>query len=638
MSPTRDGLFDSLPRISGRLMLLAALAAWLSAVPVCRLAAAQHPESRSSLIDNSDLIHPIRSDQERVNMTVNSSIILMMESNIPRVQVANPELLTLTPLSARQVQVHAKKTGMTKVTLWDEDNRVFSVDISIYGDTRELTELLQAEFPGAAITVRPTAAGVVLGGFVDRADDVNRIVTMAQDYYPKVINNIYVGGVPQVILHVKVMEVSRTKLRDAGIDFTDVFAQGNSFFSSSAAGITKLTTLPQVVAGASGGVAAATPITSVVNNLTSPTVSLGVLNQFNNGFYGFIQMLQRNNILKVLAEPTLVTTSGRPAYFLSGGEMPIPVPQSLGTISIQFRKFGTQVDFVPIVLGSGRIHLEVRPKISEIDPTVSITLNGSTIPGFRTRECDTGVEMNAGQTMALAGLLQTDIQSQVQGIPYLMDIPYLGLAFRRSTDTTEETELLIMVRPEIGEAMNCEQVPPVGPGVGTVIPDDCGYIFKGYNEVPAPPTPSPGGPGGMGSMGPGGGAMGPGGGPMGPAARPMGPGGGPMGPDGGMPQGAVPDSMEELPNGAAKPRRPTVKAAVPPGNDGGPAVAGRPVAARADGTVARRVSTGPGGASPSPRSNRINRSQPQIPAASVGTNPVGEPPGFIGQTGYDVSN
>ena len=95
-----------------------------------------------------------------------------------------------------------------------------------------------------------------------------------------------------------------------------------------------------------------TPITTVVNTLrASRPMSLGVLNQFNNGFYGFIQFLQRNNLLKVLAEPTLVTTSGRPAYFLSGGEMPIPVPQSLGTVSIQFRKFGTQVDFVPIVLG-----------------------------------------------------------------------------------------------------------------------------------------------------------------------------------------------------------------------------------------------------------------------------------------------
>ncbi len=538
MSPKRAGLLDSLSWICGRLMPLPLLAAWLLAVPICRPAAAQpaaqpatqQPDGKIRLVDNSDLIHPIRSAQERVNMTVNGSIILMTQQNIPRVQVENPDLLTLTPLSARQVQMHAKKAGFTKVTLWDEENHVYTIDVSIYGDTRELTELLRAEFPAAAITVRPTSAGVVLGGFVDRADDVNRIVSMASDYYPKVINNIYVGGVPQVILHVKVMEVSRTKLRDAGVDFTQVFGGGSSFFSSTAGGLSKVATLPQVVAPAVGGATAASPITTVVNQLgTQPTISLGLLNQFDNGFFGFIQMLQRNNILKVLAEPTLVTTSGRPAYFLSGGEMPIPVPQSLGTISIQFRKFGTQVDFVPIVLGAGRIHLEVRPKISEINPTVSITLNGSTIPGFRTRECDTGVEMNAGQTLALAGLLQTDVQQQVQGIPYLMDIPYLGLAFRRSTETIEETELLIMVRPEIGEAMNCDQVPPVGPGVGTMSPDDCGFYFKGYNEVPSPPMPGGGIPGGMRSGFPG-----------------PGPGPGPsMGPV--MPQGAVPESMEVLP-------------------------------------------------------------------------------------------
>ena len=180
-----------------------------------------------------------------------------------------------------------------------------------------------------------------------------------------------------------------------------------------------------------GDSTAATPITSVVNTLdrSRPSRWACSINSTTASSASF-RCLQRNNILKVLAEPTLVTTSGRPAYFLSGGEMPIPVPQSLGTISIQFRKFGTQVDFVPIVLGSGRIHLEVRPKISEIDPTVSITLNGSTIPGFRTRECDTGVEMNAGQTLALAGL----------------------------TDTADESELLITVRAEVGEGMNREPV------------------------------------------------------------------------------------------------------------------------------------------------------------------------------------
>ena len=228
--------------------------------------------------------------------------------------------------------------------------------------------------------------------------------------------------------------------------------------------------------------------------------------------------------------------------------MPIPVPQSLGTVSIQFRKFGTQIDFVPIVLSAGRIHLEVRPKISEINPTVSITLNGTTIPGFKTRECDTGVELNAGQTLALAGLIQTDVQSQKQGLPYLMDIPYLGVLFRRTTESVEETELLITVRPELAEAMDCNQVPPVGPGVGTMQPDDCGLYWKGYFEVPSPPMPGPGGQGGP--AGPG---MGPGGypgGPAGPGMRPGGyPGGYPGGPlpNGVLPGGAVPDNMEEVP-------------------------------------------------------------------------------------------
>ena len=571
-------------------------------------------------------------------MTVNSSIILMTEKNIPRVQVDNPELLTLTRLSARQVQVHAKKTGLTKVTLWDEENNVYTVDVSIYGDTRELTELLRAEFPGAAITVRPTAAGVVLGGFVDRADDVNRIVTMA----PGLLSQ----GDQQ---HLRRRRAAGDSAREGDGSLAHrscatpastspkCSARATRSSRSTAAGLTKLATLPQVVAGASAARRQRRRSPRCVNSLSQPTISLGVLNQFNNGFYGFIQFLQRNNILKVLAEPTLVTTSGRPAYFLSGGEMPIPVPQSLGTMSIQFRKFGTQVDFVPIVLGSGRIHLEVRPKISEIDPTVSITLNGSTIPGFRTRECDTGVEMNAGQTMALAGLIQTDVQSQVQGIPYLMDIPYLGLAFRRTTDTIEETELLITVRPELGEAMNCEQVPPVGPGVGTMIPDDCGFYFKGYNEVPAPPMPGPGGPGGPGGpagMGPRHGADGA----DGTGHGTDGTGHGADGPGGGHAAGAVPESMEEVPNGAGKTAPPDGQNRGFAGQDGGSAAGGRVLTARPAGT--------PAGAFRRVRRERVHhpapigiivpnrRVRPPRPKQIRSASPLA----FIGATGYDVSN
>ncbi len=424
------------------------------------------------------LVHRVQQANERVEMTSNTSLILAMDRNIPRLQVDNPDLLTLTPLSANQVQLHAKKNGITSVSLWDDQNRLYTVEVSIRPDAKALTELLKEQFPGAAIQVQPTNSGVILKGFVDRPEDVTKIVSIAQDEYPKVINNLRVGGTPQVILHVKVMEVSRTKLRQLGVDFSALWNSGNSFFSSTAAGVGKLTGVSQVVGA---GTQAITSTVGAGGN--APTVALGIVDQ-SSGFFLFISALQRNQLLKVLAEPTLVTVSGRPAYFLSGGELPMPIPQSLGTISIQFRKFGTQVDFVPIVLGNGRIRLEVRPKISEIDPTIGTTLNNTTVPGFRTREVDTAVELMAGQTLALAGLIQTEVQSSVQGIPYLMDIPYVGVPFRYTTDTVNEVELLIMVRPELAEPLDCEQVPPVGPGMSTTQPDNCGMYFRGYTEVP----------------------------------------------------------------------------------------------------------------------------------------------------------
>ena len=174
--------------------------------------------------------------------------------------------------------------------------------------------------------------------------------------------------------------------------------------------------------------------------------------------------------------------------------------------------------------------------------------------------------------------------------------------------------------------MNCDQVPPIGPGVGTVSPDDCGFYFKGYNEVPSPPMPGAGnGPAGY----------------VTPSRHgPF----GPLNPGNAMPQGAVPESMEELPAAppAKKPRRTAPDGALPQLTDGTSASrtppAGRPLPARHDAATARRVATGPAGASPSPRPNRINRPQAQSPAASASTNPVGEPPAFIGPTGYDVNN
>jgi pilus assembly protein CpaC len=175
----------------------------------------------------------------------------------------------------------------------------------------------------------------------------------------------------------------------------------------------------------------------------------------------------------------------------------------MGTVSIEYKKFGTQVDFVPIVLNDGHIRLEVRPRVSEIDPARSVTIGGLTVPGLRTREVDTGVELKAGQTLAIAGLVQTRTEAETRGIPWLMDLPCIGVPFRRVEHEENEIELLIMVTPELVQGMEQCEVPPGGPGLFTQSPDDCERAFRAHIEVPKCCAPEGGAlePGLMGAPG-----------------------------------------------------------------------------------------------------------------------------------------
>ncbi|HZZ71918.1 MAG TPA: pilus assembly protein N-terminal domain-containing protein [Pirellulales bacterium] len=415
--------------------------------------------------NRNPIVHKVESASDRLEMVVNSSRILTLDQKIPRAQVNNPEIMSLTPLSPSQVQISAKKPGVTEINLWTENDEIRTVDVIVYGDARELEMIIKTQFPSATIKVIPTASSVVLSGFVDRADHVDQIIRIAEDYYPKVIPNITVGGVQQILLHVKVMEVSRTKLRQMGFDFSNL--NGNNFVVSSVSGL-----ISAAANGASG------------TGTGSDTVRFGVMDG-KNSFFGFLSALRQYDLAKVLAEPTLVTVSGRPAFFNSGGEFPVLVPQSLGTISIEYKKYGTQIDFVPVVLGNGNIRLEVRPRVSEVDDSRSVTTNGITVPGLRVREVDTGVEMQAGQTLAIAGLVQERTESTNAGLPYLADIPYFGVPFRRVKEQKNEIELVILVQPELVEALDAGEVPHVGPGLQTVSPTDCELYFKGHLEVPA---------------------------------------------------------------------------------------------------------------------------------------------------------
>jgi pilus assembly protein CpaC len=267
----------------------------------------------------------------------------------------------------------------------------------------------------------------------------------------------------------------------------------------------------------------------------------------------------------------------------------------LGTVSIEYKKFGTQVDFVPIVLGNGNVRLEVRPRISEIDPTRSITINGTTVPGLRVREADTGVEMKPGQTLAIAGLVQTRLETQRQEIPWLGDLPYLGVAFRNTFQTEEEIESLILVTPEVVQALDPCEVPQCYPGMHSDVPNDCQLYLKGYNEVPSHGPCGPYGcapPCGYGDL-----REGPG---YGPEGAPL------VGP---TPAGVPPAEIYE---------------AVPPGSP----------------TSARPMPSGnsPPPSTPPSADNRYNPSTGQGPRSASESNRSGAAPGFIGPVGYDVLN
>lgn len=415
---------------------------------------------------------------EKLELTTNTSRILTLDKNIPRVQVNNPELLAVTPLSATQVQISAKKAGVTQVNLWDEDGAIHSVDVQIFGDARELTLALQTQFPHASIKVYRYSESLVLTGFVDRPDHISSIMQLAQDYAPKVIDNITVGGVQQVLLKVKVMEVSRTKLRRLATDFTYLNSNG-SFFSTGVSGL-----LNQTSNVAGNGF-------QTVADTAGKAAEFGIVGN-DAAFFGFLDWLQQNNIAKILAEPNITAVSGRPAQFNVGGEIPIVVPQSLGTASIEYKPFGTQVDFLPIVLGNGKIRLEVRPRISEIDDSRSVTIQDFVIPALTVRQVDTAIEMGAGQTFAVAGLVQERTKSLKRGLPYVMDLPVIGVPFRKTEDEVNEIELLILVTPEFVDPIDSGELPCNGPGSFSTVPTNRGLYCAGQMEVPTHCNPTSG--------------------------------------------------------------------------------------------------------------------------------------------------
>lgn len=413
----------------------------------------------------------IKSQDERIQLVTGTTRTIELPVAIHELLPGDRQVIDVEPIGKRQIRIKAKEPGVTQIDLWDADNNEYNVEVLVIGDARKLKATLELLFPDSSIRVTPLERSVVLWGYVNSSEQLDLIVRVAQDYYPTVINNIKVGGSQTVLLEVKIIEVSRTKLRKLGYDMA-LFTGDDGVIQNAAGFVNSASIDLPIEGGFTSGVAAA-----------SVTYPFAITNN-STQYVGFLDALRQYNVAKILSEPNLVAESGRAASFGSGGEFPILIPQSLGTNSIEYREFGTRVDFVPIVKGNGYIRLEVYPVVSEIDAGRSVTLGANEVPALRTRYANTAVTMKNGQTLAIAGLMQNRIEGVNTGTPWLADMPLIGAAFRRVEYQENEIELLILVTPHLVAAMDSHEVPEGGPGRFTGVPSDPELYKYGLLEVP----------------------------------------------------------------------------------------------------------------------------------------------------------
>jgi len=383
---------------------------------------------------------------QRLDLVVGKSLVIDTPVTVKRVSIANPEIAETVVISPRQIYLTGTAVGTTNMTLWGTDDRVWTIfDVTVAPDLSLLKEKLQEILPGENIKVIAAHDSITLSGEVSSAANLSQALAVTEAFAPKkVVNLTQVGGVHQVMLEVRVAEMSRSLARRLGFNFSAVTESGGF-------GVSLLNNLSAVVA----------PRDAIFLPTRDPALApfgqifgsaINALFRFHKGdttWTGFIDALKENGLIKVLAEPTLVTLSGQEARFLAGGEFPIPVPQERDVITITFKPFGVGLSFTPTVLGNDKISMRVAPEVSDLDFSTAVFLQGFVVPGLTTRRASTVIELANGQSFAIAGLLRETVREAVSKFPVLGDIPILGALFRSTSFQKNESELIIIVTPHL---------------------------------------------------------------------------------------------------------------------------------------------------------------------------------------------
>ena len=377
------------------------------------------------------------------SLSVPMNRAVVVESDVPfaELSIANPAIADISSLSDRTIYVLGKSPGLTTLTLLDATGKLITnVDVRVAPDLSEFKERLKQILPNETIDVRSANAGIVMSGTVPSPQRLQRALDLAERYAPERVSNLMVvGGVQQVMLKVRFAEMQRSVSKALSTDF-QISGNGNliqtGFFNQ----------VPDAETG--------------TRPLNPGTRGAGLFN-LNAGAFEInlmIQALESKGMVRTLAEPNLSALSGQEAKFLAGGEYPIPVAQDGGELSVEFKPFGVELNFVPRVVDGDLINLELATAVSALDTANGYNDGTVSIAAFSRREASTTVEMRDGESFAIAGLLQDNFMDNNAQLPWLGDVPVLGALFRSADYERSQSELVVivtahLVTPTRGEAL-----------------------------------------------------------------------------------------------------------------------------------------------------------------------------------------
>jgi pilus assembly protein CpaC len=375
-----------------------------------------------------------------LRVMVNKSLLINTQEPIKRISVTDPTVADPAVLTSTQILVHGRAPGEVSLIIWDENERSRSFDLRVDVDVSACAEEEHRVFPEEQISVTPSRAAIVLSGHVTTEDVAKRAGELATAYSKNVINVLTFGpvGAQEVLLEVKFAEVDRSAMTQLGVNLFSTGA-GNLIGTSTTGQYGGFG--PQQITQTQGQ---SPPIT------TNQTIS-NVLNMFlfrpDIHFGAVIEALQTKNLLQILAEPNLIAVNGKKASFLAGGQFPFPIVQpgaGFTAVTISFKEFGVKLEFTPVIMPNGNIHLTVAPEVSTLDFADALTISGFTVPALSTRKAETEFELRDGQSFVIAGLIDNRVTDIWNKVPGLADIPILGTFFKSKSLQKSNSELMVL--------------------------------------------------------------------------------------------------------------------------------------------------------------------------------------------------